>query len=121
MHRKALILRRALQGAPRIDAAASRVGHIPIQMLLRVYIPGDRVRDMDQDRFEGDPMFTSELMHAGHRTRFTITRTEAGWDVREERDSEVIRAVNYTDWHRVERAMQVFKLQRGLDAHGREA
>ena len=30
--------------------------------------------------------------------------------VREERDDQVVRDVNYTDWHRVERAIQLFEL-----------
>lgn len=66
-------------------------------------------------------MFTSELMHAGHMTRVTITRAEAGWDLCEERDSEVVRAVTYTDWHRVERAIQLFELQGRLHAERRQA
>jgi len=56
-------------------------------------------------------MVTHELTESGHTKRFTITRGAAGWDVTEERDSEVVRVVTYTDWHRVERAMQVFRLQ----------
>jgi hypothetical protein len=33
-----------------------------------------------------------------------------GWDLREERDNRVVRHMNYTDWHRVERAIQVIEL-----------
>jgi hypothetical protein len=40
----------------------------------------------------------------------TITRSDAGWVVREERDDRVVRDINYTDWHRVERAIQMFEL-----------
>jgi hypothetical protein len=57
-------------------------------------------------------MLTREYTHAGHVNRVTITRASAGWDVREERDDTVVRQVNYTDWHRVERAIQVFELSR---------
>jgi hypothetical protein len=60
-------------------------------------------------------MFTAERRHAGHTKRVTITRSQNGWDVKEEHDREVVREVNYTDWHRVERAIQVFELQRADD------
>ena len=56
-------------------------------------------------------MVTHELTQSGHTKRFTITRGAMGWDVKEERDSEVVRVATYTDWHRVERAVQVFRLQ----------
>jgi hypothetical protein len=55
---------------------------------------------------------TSEYTHAGHVNRFTITKGGTGWDVRQERDDAVVKRVNYTDWHRVERAIQVFELER---------
>jgi hypothetical protein len=56
-----------------------------------------------------------EYTHAGHTDRVTITRSAAGWDVRQERDDEVVRRVNYTDWHRVERALQLFERVASLD------
>jgi hypothetical protein len=38
--------------------------------------------------------------------RFTISESGGdGWEVREEQDSEVVRRVQYRDWHRVERAI----------------
>ena len=40
----------------------------------------------------------------------TVTRSEAGWEVREEQDDRVVRDIKYTDWHRVERAIQMFEL-----------
>jgi hypothetical protein len=55
-------------------------------------------------------MLTREFAHAGHVTRVTITRSDVGWDLREERDNRVVRHMNYTDWHRVERAIQVIEL-----------
>jgi hypothetical protein len=55
-------------------------------------------------------MFSRERVESGHTLRFTITKGPVGWDVREERDREVVREVTYTDWHRVERAMRVFEL-----------
>jgi hypothetical protein len=64
-------------------------------------------------------MLIREYTHAGHTDRFTVTRGSAGWDVREERDDNIVRKVNYQDWHRVERAMQVFELQRRPQTAGR--
>jgi hypothetical protein len=56
-------------------------------------------------------MFTKELTHAGHRRRFSISsRGEAGWEVRDVQDEQVLKQVCYTDWHRVERAQQIFNI-----------
>jgi hypothetical protein len=55
---------------------------------------------------------TSEYTQAGHVNRFTITKGRAGWDVRQERDDTVVKRVNYMDWHRVERAIHVFELEK---------
>jgi hypothetical protein len=57
-------------------------------------------------------MFAKELTQAGHTRRFTISDAgSAGWEVRVEQDSHVVRRVCYTDWHRVERAVQMMTLQ----------
>ena len=57
-------------------------------------------------------MFAKELTQAGHTKRFTISDAgSAGWEVRVEQDSHVVRRVCYTDWHRVERAVQMLSLQ----------
>lgn len=57
-------------------------------------------------------MFAKELTQAGHTRRFTISDAgSAGWEVRVEQDSHVVRRVCYTDWHRVERAVQMLTLQ----------
>jgi hypothetical protein len=56
-------------------------------------------------------MFTKELTHAGHRRRFSIaSKGEAGWVVRDVQDEQVLKEVCYTDWHRVERAQQMFNI-----------
>jgi hypothetical protein len=56
-------------------------------------------------------MFTKELTHAGHRRRFSISqRGEAGWEVRDVHDEHVLKQIYYTDWHRVERAQQIFNI-----------
>jgi hypothetical protein len=44
-----------------------------------------------------------------HDRRVTVTITPEGWAVREEKDSQVVRSVVYTDWHRVERAIDLFE------------
>ena len=57
-------------------------------------------------------MFAKELTQAGHTKRFTISDAgSAGWEVRVEQDSHVVRRVCYTDWHRVERAALIMNLQ----------
>jgi hypothetical protein len=55
--------------------------------------------------------FVKQLTNAGHVRRYTIAPTGSGWEVSEERDSRVVRRVNYTDWHRVERARRAFTLE----------
>lgn len=61
-------------------------------------------------------MFTREFVAAGQTTRFTITRDAQGWEVREERDTTVVKHARYGDWHRVERAMQTFELAQARSA-----
>lgn len=57
-------------------------------------------------------MFVKELSQAGHTRRFSISRREgdAGWIVRDEQDDRVLKNVCYSDWHRVERAADMFKI-----------
>ncbi|MEO8070840.1 MAG: hypothetical protein ABI652_05525 [Acidobacteriota bacterium] len=55
-------------------------------------------------------MITHERTQSGHTKRFIVSRGAVGWDVREEDNAEVVRTATYTDWHRVERALQVFDL-----------
>jgi hypothetical protein len=51
-------------------------------------------------------MFTRELTHDGHIRRFSISGPgQDGWELRVEEDAAVIRRLCYTDWHRVERAL----------------
>jgi hypothetical protein len=60
-------------------------------------------------------MYARVLKKADQVRTFTITSTaDAGWEVREEQDSRTVRAVRYTDWHRVERAKLAFA-QQALD------
>lgn len=64
-------------------------------------------------------MFSRRLTNEGHVRYFTISTVGLeGWDIREEHDSAVIRQARYTDWHRVERARQLFTLRATVLAEG---
>lgn len=57
-------------------------------------------------------MYARMFRKADHTRRFTIVPDRsAGWEVREEQDSRVIRSTRYRDWHRVERAMMAFAVE----------
>jgi len=56
-------------------------------------------------------MFIKELHQAGHVRKFSITKLgEAGWQVSDIQDERVLRQVYYNDWHRVERAVNMFNI-----------
>jgi len=59
-------------------------------------------------------MFSKSLRYHEQTRRYSISVTETGWEVREERDSEVVKKVHYQDWHRVERARRTIASE--LDA-----
>jgi hypothetical protein len=48
--------------------------------------------------------FDKRARQAGHERRYSIRSTMRGWEVREERDSRLVKRVEYHDWHRVEHA-----------------
>ena len=56
-------------------------------------------------------MFTRHLRNADHTRRYSIAETPAGWEVWQELDSQVVRRVEYQDWHRVERARRSITLE----------
>lgn len=57
-------------------------------------------------------MFAKQLYRAGHTRKFSIREMGvSGWEVRDEQDDRVLKAIRYTDWHRVERALNMFNLQ----------
>lgn len=63
--------------------------------------------------------FSKQLRFLEQTRRYSIVATENGWEVREERDSKVIRQAHYQDWHRVERARRSFTVKlRELKADG---
>jgi hypothetical protein len=53
--------------------------------------------------------FTRELVHDAHIHRLVVSTDATGWNVREEEDATVIRQSHHDDWHRVERAVQLFE------------
>jgi hypothetical protein len=59
-------------------------------------------------------MFSKSLRNQHQTLRFSIDATDSGWEVREERDSQIVRKVHYQDWHRVERARRSISIE--LDA-----
>lgn len=58
--------------------------------------------------------FTKKLQLLDHTRRFSIVATTDGWELREERDSQLVRQAHYQDWHRVERATRSISIE--LDA-----
>ena len=44
------------------------------------------------------------------KTLLTVKREIGGWEVQEVRDSQVIRQVHMSDWHRVERVLRLGQL-----------
>jgi hypothetical protein len=55
--------------------------------------------------------FSRTLQYLEHTRRYSIAATEGGWEVREERDSQVVRQAKYQDWHRVERARRSITIE----------
>jgi hypothetical protein len=57
------------------------------------------------------PLFVKQLKQAGKMVRFSVLPAQGGWELREESDSEILRQVKVSDWHRVERARDVWALR----------
>ena len=55
--------------------------------------------------------FQKSLKNQERTLRYSIVATDTGWEVREERDSQVVRKAHYQDWHRVERARRSIDLE----------
>ena len=55
--------------------------------------------------------FVKSLRNQEQTRRYSIATTDAGWEVREERDSQVVRKEHYRDWHRVERARRSIAME----------
>jgi len=56
-------------------------------------------------------VFTKMLEQLDHTLRYSIVTTDEGWELREERDSRLVRQAHFQDWHRVERATRVITIQ----------
>jgi hypothetical protein len=57
-------------------------------------------------------IFAVNLTRADHTRRYSIQPlAESGWEVRLEEDRLLTHRACYRDWHRVERARAVFRLQ----------
>jgi hypothetical protein len=52
----------------------------------------------------------------GHTDLLEVRSSPQGWEVRETRDSAIVRTKRYSDWHRVERALLVFELREATAA-----
>jgi hypothetical protein len=57
-------------------------------------------------------MFDLSLSHASHVRHYSIVAVApSGWDVRCQEDQTLRRLDHYEDWHRVERALMLFRLE----------
>lgn len=56
-------------------------------------------------------MLTRNRTTPDHVDTLVVTKQPDGWQVEETHDRTVVRTKQYQDWHRVERAVQVFDLQ----------
>jgi len=55
--------------------------------------------------------FTKKLQRLEHTLHYSIVTTEDGWELREERDSQMVRQAHFQDWHRVERATRSISIE----------
>ena len=57
-------------------------------------------------------MFSIVLRNASATRRYSISQhADSGWEVILEREGEALHHVWYHDWHRVERALAMFRLE----------
>jgi hypothetical protein len=65
-------------------------------------------------------MFNTELSCGGHSRRFVLGHLPlGGWELLIEEDHSVVSRILYTDWHRVERALEaITRRVSELEAHG---
>ena len=55
--------------------------------------------------------FSKSITNDAQVRRYSIATTSAGWEVREERNGEVVKRVECKDWHRVERARRTIVME----------
>ena len=77
-------------------------------------------RDVTIHQVKIDPYVCQGAYRAGsHAEVLDPGSGRDGWEVRDEQDDRVLKQVCYTDWHRVERALNMFNLQIGeLEGRG---
>lgn len=54
-------------------------------------------------------MLTPHVFEAAGAKRLIVTTTSAGWKISEEDAGRTVRTATCTDWHRVERAIALFR------------
>jgi hypothetical protein len=55
--------------------------------------------------------FVKTVRKSEQTRRFSIAPVASGWEVREERDGELVRRTTCHDWHRVERVRQSIAIE----------
>jgi hypothetical protein len=55
--------------------------------------------------------FTKSVRNEAQTRRYSIAPTAAGWEVREERNGEVVKRKHCSDWHRVEMARRSISIE----------
>ena len=65
-------------------------------------------------------MFSIALRREQHTRQYAVSASQpSGWELTLQEDLERIKSVHYEDWHRVERAVAVVRLEiEGLTATG---
>jgi hypothetical protein len=56
-------------------------------------------------------LLTARLVRANRVRSYHIRRTSAGWEVSAREDERLVEARSYSDWHRVERALEKFRYE----------
>ena len=66
------------------------------------------------------PMFSIALRHDEHTREYAVSASQpSGWELTLQEDLQRTRRVHFSDWHRVERAVAVVRLEvEGLTAQG---
>jgi hypothetical protein len=55
--------------------------------------------------------FSRSVKNEAQTRRYSISATADGWEVRQERNGEVVERVRYSDWHRVEHARRAIGIE----------
>ena len=57
-------------------------------------------------------MFSIALRHEQHTRQYAVSASQpSGWELTLQEDLERVKRVHYEDWHRVERAVAVVRLE----------